>query len=82
MRKTKPSQQQGNYDKRVTGENELLEEIWQTREKISEECDHDVEKLAVMLLEVEAQAGARVAHLPIVRKNKPSSPESQTNSKD
>jgi hypothetical protein len=40
--------------------NEMLEEIWQVRDKISAECDHDVRRLFKHLKALEAQHPERL----------------------
>jgi hypothetical protein len=40
--------------------NEILEEVWQVRDKISAECGHDVRRLFKRLKALEAQHPERV----------------------
>ena len=48
--------------------NEILEEVWRVRDKISADCGHDLKKLGDMLRREEAQYGDRLVRLPIRRK--------------
>ena len=47
--------------------NELLEEVWRVRDKISAECGHDLKQLAARMRRVEAKYAARLAQRPIIR---------------
>ena len=51
--------------------NELLEEVWRVRDKISAECGHDLKRLAARMRRVEAKYADRLARLPIIRHAKP-----------
>jgi hypothetical protein len=42
------------------GKNDILEEVWQVRDKISAECGHDVRRLFKRLKTLEAQHPERV----------------------
>ena len=48
--------------------NEILEEVWRVRDKISADCGHDLKKLGDMLRREEAQYGDRLVRLPIIRR--------------
>ena len=51
--------------------NELLEEVWRIRDKISAECGHDLERLAARMKRLETKFADRLAHLPIRRRPQP-----------
>ena len=51
--------------------NELLEEVWRIRDKISAECGHDLERLAARMKKLEPEYADRLARLPIRRRPLP-----------
>lgn len=48
--------------------NEILEEVWRVRDKISAECGYDLKKLVARMRRLEAKHADRVVRLPIRRK--------------
>jgi hypothetical protein len=53
--------------------NEILDEVWRARDEIAAECGHDLQKLGAMLRREEAKYGARLARLPIRRRDQTNS---------
>jgi hypothetical protein len=51
--------------------NELLEEVWRIRDKISTECGHNIKRLAARMKRLELEYADRLARLPIRRRSEP-----------
>jgi hypothetical protein len=48
--------------------NEILEEVWRVRDKISAECGYDLKKLVARMRRLEAKHADRLVRLPIIRR--------------